>query len=256
MSKKPIEEQSAEELVDYIRTSLRPELQQRREANETYEAAFGKFKDAERKGLLHMIRQFGDDRQRGATLFRELSDTILPREPEPTPTPKQEEEPTMSEDTKQEDSEEVVPQWAQAIMSEFEAMKADRTAAQEQENTAAIEQLKTTARGFGFVEGTDEWARFFSIAASDLAGGDLEVAKGIYEKLDGPLPGAGEPDPEPEPEASGEPRYPKTGGAGGDGAVNSAEVTGDEIDFSDKRAVYEAAMQYMESYDSDNAATP
>ena len=258
MSKKPIEEQTATELVEYIRTSLRPELQERRETAERYESAFAKFKDPEQRGLLHMIRQFADDRERGAQLFRELSNTILP--PETTNQPTEQEEP-MSEETPEEAppaddkwATEKPPKWAVDLQEEISAMRQERVAVAENENQAAINDLKATARGFGLVEDSPEWSKFFSIASSDLANGDLDVAKGIYEKLEGPIV-SDSAATEEAPPAEEKPSFPKTGGAGGD-SPGAAAPDGPEIDFSSKRAVNEAAAAYIDSLGSDNAIVP
>lgn len=244
---KPLEEQSAEELIDYIKTELRPELKQRREENERFQSVFASFQEGEVRGLLHIIGQFAENRERGAQLMRDLSNTVL-GDPEPEPT--EENEMTDSNQETETSTEEEMPAWAQALNEKLDVLFEGQQAAIQQTEAEAIAQYKQQAASFGFVEGTPEWVKLFQIAKTDLADGDLEKARDLYVKIEGSLPSADNATEEEDP------TFPKTGGAGGSGAPSSDSSKEGDLDFSDKAAVQAAALRYMESSTSENAATP
>ncbi len=191
--------------------------------------------------------------------MRELSDTVLG----PITPTTNEEEPTVAEENNEE-----VPAWAQALIDQnkeladkVEAFEKQGTASAEAEEARRVEGLKEKARGFAFEEGTREWQRFFQIAASDLADGDLDTAKNLYEKLEGELPTAEGGNEEGEGTEGGgggdeKPKFPKSGAAGGSGAPDSSASEENKLDFKDKSAVNAAAQAYMEAAESENATTP
>lgn len=261
MSKKPIEEQTQPELVAYIRDHLRPELQQRREAFEKYEAAFSGMSDVDRRGMLHVVKTFSENRKEGAELFRGLSNSVL-GEPETTQPPQQEEEIMTEENTTNEPApSEEAPAWAQKLIVDIDELKAAQVQSMESEKAAHIADLKSTARTMGFTEGTEAWTEFFKIAGSELANGDLNVAKDMYVKLHGEITAGGEEGGEPttdvvEAAAEVSTEFPKTGAAGGSGAPGVADEGGEGLDLTNKSAVNDAAAAYIANFGDDSATTP
>lgn len=226
---RPLEEQSREELLAYIKNVLRPENKELRQSNDTYAAAFEQFGPAEQRALLTMIGNLGDDPALGARQFMDFGRTILGVDDGPDLTHNEQQETTVTDQSNEE-----APAWAQALVERLDRLEQAQGSIAEREEEAQIRALKQKATDLGYQEGTSEWARFFQIAGS-LAGGDLDEAHQLYGRLYGtPEPeagaGAGEEGgaPAPAPEVTEEPApdFPKTPAAGGNGSP--APKTGED----------------------------
>lgn len=243
MSKKPLEAQTPEELIAYIR-QLRDENRQLREESEPYTDVFQKLPPAEQRGLLHVIRTFVENEAEGAQMFVDLGAAVLGSN---TPTVKQEtKEADMPEAT--ETPTDDTPTWAQALVAKIEALESRIEQSAQSSEAAEIERYKAAAREMGFEEGTPGWVEFFKIAAN-MTEGDLDAALGIYAKLH---PEEFEEAPEGEAEAEGEDEtstrtFPKTGaasvGAGSPGPDTEADGP---LDVT-KRGTARAALDFIEA---------
>lgn len=240
-----LEEQSKEELIEYIRGTLNPREKETREALEQYQSAFSGLDTAEQQGVLHLVRTLQDDPQSGAEMFIEFGNMVLGNEADPNTTTHKE-NPDMSEN----ENDNGAPAWAQALIEKVEALeKAQNTVVQSTE-AQEVAAYKAEARKLGYEEGTDDWVTFFKIAASDIADGDLEQAHDIFTKLYGvptseegnELDEEGE-ETETETETEPAPKFPATAGAGGAGSPKPTE-TADAPPLT-KEAVAERAKSFL-----------
>lgn len=246
---RPLEDQSKEELIEYIRGTLNPREKETREALEQYQSAFVGLDPAEQQGVLHLVRTMQEDPQTGAEMFIEFGNMILGNDTDTDTTTPRKETTDMSDKTEE------APAWAQALIAEVAELKAAQSSVMQNTEAQEIAAYKAEARKLGYVEGTDDWVTFFKIAASDIADGDLAQAHDIFTKLYGvPTDESenveeGESDEAVEEAAAASntstptPKFPATAGAGGAGSPKASE-TADPLPMT-KEAVAERAKAFI-----------
>jgi len=254
---KKLEEQTAEELIAYIKNELRPELKSTRERAEAFEDATKGLTPATVGGFLNIISTFGKNPAEGAEKMERLAQRVKG---------------TSNQSTKEtevaDNQNEEVPAWAQelidqnaALREEVETMKTAQASSAEESEKAEIARLKGEAKAMGFEEDTDEWVAFWRIAGSDLADGDLARAAQLYEKLEGPLPGSEdnkEEEGEEGTEGAEEPTFPATGGAGGSGTPGEGAGEEPAPVITDKKTLAQMAMAKLQAVkeSQDGSTTP
>lgn len=215
---KPLEEQTPEELIEYIK-ALRTEAKTNREIAEQYLDVFSRFGEAEQKGLLNMVKLLSEDQVAGANAFRRLANTISP-----TGDAAPKEHKSMSDSTGQPNYADA-PEWAKVLMDKVSFLEdAYKTSAEsaakaqeaeyEQRKAAYLRQIGE----MGFKEGSSEYYALLDFAQTEYANGDLDKAYEMYTKQFGPIEGG----PEPKADAEAEPssgKFPTQAGGGSAGAL-------------------------------------
>lgn len=267
---KPLEEETSVEVLHQMVKDLRKENANRRGAHSVYEEAFAGLSQAERNGLLQVVRVYAGDNKAGAELFRGLADRIAPvtQPPEENDVADPVIQPTQT--TPQAPEGDPTAQLMAVIealtakVESLESVQQERATVEEQENAQRVTQI--VQGEFGIQPGTPEWDNFFQVATSELAGGDLDRAKQVYEAIYSPVPGpegggaqAGEAGAEtngavaPEAVTEDAPKFPVTGAKTSTGGPLGGKAVAEEpLDFSDE-AVRERATAYLEALNSEPA---
>lgn len=189
---KPLEEQSAEELIKYITGSLRPENGALRKDLEEYEAVFGGMQAEHRGGFLRMLRVYNQDPKQGANLMRQFADIVNPLEeenPSMELSPEQIAQLLAQQAPAQPTAPAVSPEIAAltelvgTLTNEIKEMKEAQAKGIEATEQARLDALANQARQLGYQPGTPQWTQLWDFANTDTANGDVTKAHELMSQL-------------------------------------------------------------------------
>lgn len=172
---KPLEQQSPEELIAYIK-ELREEARTHRERAEAYDEAFLSLPEGDQRGILHIVRLYSEDPEASADIIRSWADSIKP------PTTSQEEEDTVTESTNTgKDTDNEAPAWAKALVEQVAEIRKELEETKQAQVDAGMSRLVAEAKKLGYAQGTEEFDRLMELMTTNLAGGDLHKAHEILK---------------------------------------------------------------------------